>query len=47
MKFLNEILKRPEHEAPYLILVVGYPSKDATVPAISRKPMDVIATFVD
>ena len=47
MKFLNEILKRPEHEAPYLILVVGYPSADATVPAISRKPMDVISTFVE
>ena len=47
MKFLNEILKRPEHEAPYLILVVGYPAEDATVPAISRKPMDVISTFVE
>ena len=47
MKFLNEILKRPEHEAPYLILVVGYPAADATVPAISRKSMQVIATFVE
>ena len=47
MKFLNEILKRPEHEAPYLILVVGYPAAGATVPAISRKSMDVIATFID
>ena len=47
MKFLNEILKRPEHEAPYLILVVGYPAENATVPAISRKPMDVISTFVE
>ena len=46
MKFLNEILKRPEHEAPYLILVVGYPAEDATVPAISKKTMDVISTFV-
>ena len=47
MKFLNEILKRPEHEAPYLILVVGYPAADTTVPAISRKPMDVISTFME
>ena len=47
MKFLNEILKRPDHEAPYLILVVGYPAEDATVPAISRKSMQVIATFVE
>ena len=47
MKFLNELLKRPEHEAPYLILVVGYPAADATVPAISRKSTEMIATFVE
>ena len=47
MKFLNTILNRPENEAPYLILVVGYPAADATVPAISRKPMDVISTFME
>ena len=47
MKFLNEILQRPEHEAPYLILVVGYPAADATVPAISRKSMDAICTFIE
>ena len=47
MKFLNEILQRPEHEAPYLILILGYPAEDATVPAISRKSMDVISTFVE
>ena len=46
MKFLNEILKRPEHEAPYLILVVGYPAENATVPDISRKPFAEVATFV-
>ena len=46
MKFLNEILKRPEHEAPYLSLVVGYPADGATVPAISKKTMDVISTIV-
>ena len=47
MKFLNEILKRPENEAPYLILVVGYPAEDATVPDISRKPFGQVATFVE
>ena len=46
MKFLNEILRRPEHEAPYLILVVGYPAENATVPDISRKPFAEVATFV-
>ena len=47
MKFLNEILKRPENEAPYLILVVGYPADNATVPDISRKPFEQVATFVE
>ena len=47
MKFLNQILKRPENEAPYLILVVGYPGEFATVPDISRKPFEQVATFVE
>jgi len=47
MKFLNEILKRPENEAPYLILVVGYPAANATVPDISRKPLQQVATFFE
>jgi iodotyrosine deiodinase len=46
MRFLNEILCRPSHERPYLILVVGYPAQDARVPAITKKPLDEIATFV-
>ncbi len=47
MKFLNQILKRPEHETPYLILVVGYPAENATVPDISRKPFVQVATFIE
>ena len=46
MGFLNEILGRPSRERPFLILVVGYPAKRATVPAIGKKPLDAIATFV-
>lgn len=46
MGFLNEILGRPSHERPFLILVVGYPTAGATVPVISKKPLDEIATFV-
>ena len=47
MGFLNEILDRPENERPFLLLVVGYPAKDAVVPDITRKPLNEIATFVD
>lgn len=46
MKFLNEILGRPEHERPFLLLVAGYPAPDATVPDIGRKPLADIASFV-
>jgi len=46
MGFLNELLQRPENERPYLLLVVGYPAEDATVPAIERKSLDEITTFV-
>jgi nitroreductase len=46
MGFLNEILGRPSHERPFLILVVGYPASSATVPAISKKSLREIATWV-
>ncbi len=46
MGFLNTILARPARERPFLLLVVGYPSANATVPAIGRKPLEDIATFL-
>ena len=49
MKFLNEIVGRPAHERPFLVLVVGYPAEDAEVPlfATRKKPLEQIATFVE
>jgi len=46
MKFLNEILGRPKNEAPFLLLVVGYPAADCQVPDIRRKSFEEIATFL-
>lgn len=46
MGFLNEILDRPSNERPFLLLVVGYPAQGATVPAITKKPLQDIATFL-
>jgi nitroreductase len=46
MGFLNTLLGRPPHERPFLLLVVGYPAAGAQVPAITRKPLDEIATFL-
>ncbi len=48
MKFLNGICGRPETEKPFLILVAGYPAKDAMVPnhALVKKPLPDIASFL-
>lgn len=45
MRFLNDLLGRPYHERPFLILVVGHPAPDALVPDITKKPLRKIATF--
>lgn len=47
MGFLNEILGRPAHERPYLLLVTGYPAPDARVPTIGKLPLEDIATFFE
>ena len=46
MAFLKKILKRPANERPFLVLVVGYPAEGTTVPNISKKSLDEIATFI-
>jgi iodotyrosine deiodinase len=46
MGFLNEILQRPNHERPFLLLVVGYPAEDATVPRIRRKELNEYVSFL-
>jgi len=47
MGFLNEILGRPSHERPFLILVVGYPKEGARVPKITKKELPEMATFLE
>lgn len=47
MRFLNEVLGRPENERPFLLLVVGFPAEDARVPDISKKDLSEIAVFVE
>jgi nitroreductase len=46
MGFLAEVLGRPRHERPYLLIPVGYPAPDARVPAIVRKPLDEVRVVV-
>jgi len=46
MGFLNDILERPSHERPFILVPVGYPAPSAEVPRLSKKTLDAIATFV-
>lgn len=41
MGFLAEVLERPDHERPFLLIPVGYPADDCVVPvaAMGRKPL--------
>lgn len=42
MAFLNSILHRPSSEKPFLLLVVGFPSKNCEVPVITKHPLKAI-----
>jgi iodotyrosine deiodinase len=42
MKFLAEILQRPENERAYLNIPFGFPAKDCVVPDIERKELSEI-----
>jgi len=47
MGFLNEILGRPaDAERPFLLLVAGHAASGARVPAIERKPLGQIASWI-
>ncbi len=46
MKFLQEILKRPKNEIPFVLIPVGYPTDDAKVPDIKRKELSEIMEIV-
>jgi nitroreductase len=48
MGFLRRICARPEWEKPVMIVVVGHPAADATVPAhaLRKKPLAQIATWL-
>jgi nitroreductase len=45
MNFLQRVLDRPDNERAYLLLPVGLPAEDATVPDLQRKPLDEVSTW--
>ncbi|MDX9910390.1 MAG: nitroreductase family protein [Phycisphaerales bacterium] len=42
MGFLSEVLGRPAHERPFLLIPVGYPAEGCVVPDIGRKAIEDI-----
>jgi nitroreductase len=42
MGFLQKLLGRPSHEKPFLLIPVGYPASDCSVPDLKRKPLEEI-----
>ena len=44
MNFLSTILKRPEGQKPFLLLVVGHPAEGTLVPDIRKKSLSQIRT---
>jgi iodotyrosine deiodinase len=47
MRFLNEVLGRPDNERPFLLLVAGLPADNAQVPVLEKKALSAYATFVE
>ena len=48
MRFLNTLCNRPRHEKPIMIVVVGHPTTDATIPvhATIKKPLNQISSWI-
>lgn len=47
MNFLREVLGRPDHERPYMVIPMGYPAEDCTVPDLERKTLDEISVILE
>ena len=45
MNFLAKVLGRPENERAFLLIPVGYPADDTTVPNIKRIELDEIISY--
>ena len=46
MGFLEEILKRPKNEKAFLLIPVGYPTENAKVPDLIKKPYNEVTTIL-
>ena len=47
MNFISKALGRPENERPFLLIPVGFPTKDTLVPDLSRKSKSEVIEYYD
>ena len=47
MQFLVDVLQRPQNEKTFLLIPVGYPTKNCEVPKLERKTLDEISVFYE
>ncbi len=47
MDFLTKLLNRPTNEKPFLLIPIGYPAPNATVPDIHRKPAEEVIVWYE
>lgn len=45
MKFLNEVLGRPQNEKPVILFPIGYAAEDARVPDLERKALEEVSVW--
>ena len=46
MGFLRDILERPKHDKPYLLIVTGHPQLPLQVPSINKLGLDEVLTII-
>jgi iodotyrosine deiodinase len=46
MRFLGEILDRPRHERPFVVVPVGRPAQGATVPDLTKKALHEVVVWL-
>lgn len=46
MGFLNDVCGRPKNERPIMLIVTGYPAEGVQVPAIDKKSLEEVSTWI-
>ena len=47
MNFIAKALERPENERPFLLIPVGFPADNVTVPDLERKGKNDVIEYYD